>query len=193
MSKIDSKAMNRPQHLTLLKEVKPKMSILSHYHGHGNTRAQRRAPRATRACAELALSRAHPQAPSVSLGSSSSIPSQPGTALSWWSFTRNKGEPLWLGLLQIGAWHLPFPQVLAQGAPAELPLLHGWHRAPPARLCPLDTPRLGARGGCQGCSHRKELHIAKTLISRQIYQVQTPTVISYSSQVRAVKEIKTFM
>lgn len=95
-----------------------------------------------------ALSCAHPQAPSVSLGSSSSIPSQAGTAVEQLfpgGASRGTGEPLWLGLLHLGAWHLPFPRVLAQGAPAKLPLLPWRHRAPPARLCPLDTPHPGAR------------------------------------------------
>lgn len=95
MSEIDSKAMNRPQHLTLLKEAESKMSILSHCHGHGNTGPQRRVPRATRACVELGTVLCPSPGPLCEPGQQQQLHPQPGRnscgiAVSWWSFTRNR-------------------------------------------------------------------------------------------------------
>lgn len=61
--------------------------------------------------------------------------------------------------------------ILAQGEKEK-----GWRRDKVAR----------------GCCHPKKIHIAAILSRRHVYQGQTPIIISYTSQVYAVKEIKTF-
>lgn len=172
------------------------MSILSHCHGHGNTGPQRRVPRATRACAELGTVLCPSPGPLCEPGQQKLHP-QPGRNSCFLvELHEEQVSPCGSGYStsepgtfpSLGYWHKELQQNCPSCPGGREPLLPGSARWTRHTLGPD-----GSRGGCQGRSHPKEFHIAMTLIRKQIYQVQTPTVISYSLQVRAVKEIKTFM
>ena len=116
MSKIDSKATNRPQHLNLLKEAKAKMYILSSYHWHDNaglgSANKGRLLEPERALAELGTVpcccrnlHIH-RAPLWALAVIAPFPPIQEQLLPI-ELPEETGEPFWLGLVHYRASHVP--------------------------------------------------------------------------------------